>query len=158
VYGNGSGHFLNAWILDAAGEMRQYTFGRVSHTGWQRMTAWFDEKRGWPNGTVGGPDNGRLDFPASFDGFVLDGVPDGQASSGAIYMDEVITTQDPIPAVTPTPPPATTKGALLVGSIDGSQIGRLGGLLGLGLCLGLLLVWERPGLAIRRWRQHRAQA
>ena len=105
VYGNGSDHFLNAWIQDAVGEVRQYTFGRITHQGWLQMTAWFDEERGWPNSHISGPDNGIIDYPASFYAFVLDGVPDGQASSGVIYLDEVFITQQPIPQPSPTPPP-----------------------------------------------------
>jgi len=89
VYGDGSGHFLNAWIKDSAGEIRQYTFGRVSHQGWRQMTARFDDGAGWPNGPISGTNNGQLDFPAQFYAFVLDGVPDGSASRGAIYMDDL---------------------------------------------------------------------
>jgi hypothetical protein len=88
VYGDGSGHFLNAWLRDRAGEVRQYTFGQVTHQGWQQMTAAFDDARGWPNVRISGADNGRLDFPASLTSIVLDGVPDGQASKGTIYIDE----------------------------------------------------------------------
>jgi hypothetical protein len=97
VYGNGSGHFLNTWVQDAAGELRQYTFGRVTHKGWKQMTAWLDDGMGWPNSHISGPDNGRLDFPVAFYALVLDGVPDGQASSGVVYLDEVSSTQQPMP-------------------------------------------------------------
>ncbi|MBN1921956.1 MAG: protein kinase [Anaerolineae bacterium] len=89
VYGDGSSHFLNAWVKDSAGEIRQYTFGRVSHQGWRQMTARFDDSAGWPNGPIAGTNNGQLDFPAQFFAFVLDGVPDGSASRGAIYLDEL---------------------------------------------------------------------
>ena len=106
VYGNGSGHYLNAWIKDAAGEVRQYTFGKVMHNGWEQMTAWFDETTGWPNGHISGPDDGRLSFPASLAALVLDGVPDNRASSGVIYLDEVtVVGQGGVPVVIlPTPP------------------------------------------------------
>ncbi|MDW8270445.1 MAG: flagellar filament outer layer protein FlaA, partial [Anaerolineae bacterium] len=104
VHGNGSGHFLNAWIQDAAGEIRSYTFGQIRHQGWQRMVAWFDERRGWPNGHIGGPDDGGLTFPVRLYALVLDGVPDGQASSGVIYVDDIFVTSDPIPLPTPPPP------------------------------------------------------
>jgi tRNA A-37 threonylcarbamoyl transferase component Bud32 len=97
VYGDGSGHFLNAWIQDSASEVRAYTFGRIQHTGWQLMTAWFDEGRGWPNGHISGPDNGQLDYPVRFQALVLDGVPDGRASSGVIYLDEIVVTDEPLP-------------------------------------------------------------
>jgi uncharacterized protein YraI len=89
VYGDRSGHYLNAWVQDAAGEVRAYTFGQILHSGWQQMTARFDDSRGWPNGTISGPDNGRLDFPVRLAALVLDGVPDGAASSGVIYLDEM---------------------------------------------------------------------
>lgn len=113
VYGDGSGHFLNAWLSDANGEVRAYTFGRINHQGWQQMTAWFDDQAGWPNGHISGPDNGQLDSPAALYGLVLDGVPDGQASRGAVYLDELLITQAPPPVAAPTtsPPATATSGA-----------------------------------------------
>ena len=155
VHGNGSGHFLNAWILDAAGEVRQYTFGRITHQGWQPMTAWLDERRGWPNGNVSGPNNGALDYPASFYAVVLDGVPDGQASSGVIYLDEILITQEAIPAPAPTtaPRPPATGNARLPGQPTLAQTAGAGGLLGFGVLLGLFLVPSWPGRAAGRWRR-----
>lgn len=105
VYGNGSGHFLNAWVQDADGEVRSYTFGQVQHRGWQQMIAWFDEKRSWPNGHISGPDDSKLRYPASLYALVLDGVPDGQASTGVIFLDEMFSTQDAIPTANPTAQP-----------------------------------------------------
>lgn len=105
VYGNGSNHFLNVWVQDAAGEVRAYTFGQIKHQGWQQMTAWLDETRGWPNGHISGADDGRLTYPAHLYAVVLDGVPDGQGSSGAIYLDDLFSTQDSIPAAAPTAVP-----------------------------------------------------
>ncbi len=120
VYGDGSGHFLNIWLRDAGGERRSYTFGPVGQAGWQQMTAWFDDARGWPNGHIDGPDNGQVDFPVSLNALVLDGVPDGQASRGVIYVDEMATTVEPIarptasptapPEASPTPAPTTESG------------------------------------------------
>ncbi|MHB0877678.1 MAG: protein kinase domain-containing protein [Anaerolineae bacterium] len=89
VYGDGSGHFLNAWIRDSAGEIRQYSFGQITHQGWQQMTAPFNEAAGWPNAHIDGPDSGGLDYPVSLYAIVLDGVPDGQASKGVIYLDDI---------------------------------------------------------------------
>lgn len=160
VYGNNSGHFLNVWIRDSAGEVRQYTFGRIRHNGWQRMTAWFDDNRGWPNGHISGPDNGVLDFPVRFYAFVLDGVPDGQASSGTIYIDEVFVTTQPLPTPTqppPAPPPrsATTRSALLPGAPTLSQVLRTVGMLGFGLLAGLLLIVEEPQRSFRRRKKSR---
>jgi len=97
VYGDGSGHFLNVWIRDGGGEIRQYTFGRVWHRGWQAMTAWFNDNAPWPQGHISGPDNGRLDDPVYFYALVFDGVPDGQASSGVIYIDEIAAVYEMIP-------------------------------------------------------------
>lgn len=160
VYGNSSGHFLNIWAQDAAGEVRSYTFGQIRHQGWQQMMAWFDEQRGWPNGHISGPDDGRLGFPASLYAFVLDGVPDGQASSGTIYLDEVFVTTQPIqrvptPAPTAPPPQTTTRSSLLPGIPPLSQTARAGGLLSFGFLLGVALVVDQPTRVLRRWRRCR---
>ncbi len=153
VYGNESGHFLNAWIQDAAGEVRSYTFGQVQHQGWQQMTAWFDEQRGWPNSHISGPDSGNLDFPVKFYALILDGVPDGQPSSGTIYIDEVFVTTQPIPpppTPTRTPPNKTTRSSLLRSIPSLGQTARTGGLLSFGFLIGLALIVDRPMQAIRR--------
>ncbi len=92
VFGDGSGHFLNAWVQGSDGEVRSYTFGRINHQGWQPMTAALDDSAGWPNGHISGADNGALDFPARLYGLVLDGVPDGAASQGTIYLDDITAT------------------------------------------------------------------
>lgn len=158
VYGDGSGHFLNAWIQDAAGEIRSYTFGQIRHLGWQPMTAWFDEGRGWPNGHIGGPDDGRLTFPVKLYALVLDGVPDGQGSGGVIYLDEIFATTEPIPQPTPPPPPppgpppSTTSSALLPRPPQRSEIAHLGGVLSLGMLLGLVLLVDHPAGARRHRR------
>lgn len=89
VNGDGSGHFLNAWVQGSDGEVRSYTFGRIDHQGWQRMSAALDDSAGWPNGHISGTDNGALDYPARLYGLILDGVPDGVASQGTIYLDDI---------------------------------------------------------------------
>lgn len=165
VYGDGYGHYLNAWVQDAASEVRSYTFGRITHQGWQQMTAWFDEQRGWPNVHIRGTDNGVIDYPAYFYAFVLDGVPDGHASTGVIYLDEVFVTYEAIPKPTPTPmpppppptPTATTRGALLPDIPSVAQTARVGGMLSFGFLLGLLLVIEKPGQVTHRGRRDRGQ-
>ena len=164
VYGNSSEHFFDVWVQDAANEIRAYTFGRITHQGWQQMIAWFDEQRGWPNGHISGPDNGILDYPVRFYAFVLDGVPDGQASSGVIYLDEVFITQQPIPQPSPPPPPpppppptATTRSALLPGIPTPAQTATVGGMLSFGFLLGLLLVTDKSGQVTRRERPDRGQ-
>ena len=94
VFGDGSGHFLNAWIRDAQGEVRQFTFGQVSHKdSWQPMMLRLDTTAPWPQGHISGPDNGRLDFPLSLEALVLDGVPDGAASKGVLYLDDLMSGQ-----------------------------------------------------------------
>jgi len=124
VYGNGSGHFLNSWIQDAAGQRWQFSFGQIKHTGWQQMQARLDPGQGWPNGKVMGDTGAKtITYPVQFLALVLDGVPDGVASSGAIYVDdlsagagrsaaggaEATATPPPrlLPASTATPAPAS---------------------------------------------------
>ena len=103
VYGEGAGHYLNVWIKDKAGEVRAYTFGQIKHQGWQQLTAWFDDRAPWPVGNISGTDNQALDYPVSLFALVLDGVPDKQASRGAIYLDDVRVTTAPIAAASVTP-------------------------------------------------------
>lgn len=89
VYGDGSAHFLNTWIRDNQGETWQFTFGRVTHTGWQQMTAWLDTSAKWPAGPVGGPSNGQVDYPIDFRALVLDDAPDKYKGQGVIYIDDL---------------------------------------------------------------------
>lgn len=136
VYGDGSGHFLNAWIQDSAGEVRQYTFGRIYHTGWQLVSAPFDEGRGWPNSHISGSDNGALDYPVSFYAFLLDGVPDGAASTGTIYIDDVLTSHQAAPEATTAP---ATGSAYLPTASNPLQERRAGGAVVLILLTGFAL-------------------
>lgn len=89
VYGDGSTHFLNAWVQDAKGQLWQFTFGRIQHTGWQEMTAVFDTSRGWPNQAIDTPNDTTLDSPLSLYALVLDGYDNNRASSGEIYVDDL---------------------------------------------------------------------
>jgi hypothetical protein len=90
VYGDGSGHFLNAWIQDAQEEVRQFTFGRVEHAdSWQLMTLALDTSAGWPQSHISGPDNGLLDYPLRLFGLVLD-AEGSPATSGVIYLDDLM--------------------------------------------------------------------
>ena len=91
VYGDGSGHMLNVWLADGTNQVRQYTFGQIKHQGWQQMTAPLDDAAGWPNVHISGPDTHKLSYPATLNALVLDGVPDGTASKGAIYIDDLTT-------------------------------------------------------------------
>jgi hypothetical protein len=104
VYGDGSGHFLNAWIKDAAGQTWQMTFGQVKHTGWQQMAAMLDPGQPWPSGPISGTDNGAIDYPISFQALVLDDVPDTYSGSGTIYIDD-LNSQEGTAQPTPTPMP-----------------------------------------------------
>jgi Tol biopolymer transport system component len=92
VYGDGSNHFLNAWIKDSQAEIRQFTFGQVAHTGWQPMTLQLDTSAPWPQAHISGTDNGNLDFPISLQGFVLDVAPRAGVSryNGSIYLDDLV--------------------------------------------------------------------
>ena len=89
VYGDGSTHFLNAWVRDANGAVWQVSFGRINHTGWQMMVALLDLNAGWPNGHVSGPKSGRLAYPLQLHALVLDGYTSDQPFSGIIYVDDL---------------------------------------------------------------------
>ncbi len=80
--------------------VRSYTFGQITHEGWLPLVAMIDEELDWPTGHIDGPDNGVLDTPARFHAFVLDGVPDGQASQGTIFIDEISTIDDDVTIIT----------------------------------------------------------
>jgi len=151
VYGDGSGNMLNAWLSDSTGQVRQYTFGAIKHQSWQQMTAPLDDAAGWPNVHISGPDSGKLSFPARLSALVLDGVPDGAASTGTIYIDDVTTStqvvgQTPGGSTAAAAPAAAAAAAALtgriavpifandrraydtyVGSIDGSNLQRVNG-------------------------------
>ena len=122
VYGDGSGHFLNVWLRDAGGQVRQYTFGQIKHQGWQQLTAALDDAAGWPNVHISGPDTGKLNFPISLSALVLDGVPDGKASTGTIYIDD-LSTVGPAAAGAPAAQAAVTASPAAVAA--SSLSGRL---------------------------------
>ncbi|MGE5603123.1 MAG: hypothetical protein ACM30E_08730, partial [Nitrososphaerales archaeon] len=92
VFGDGSGHFLNAWVQDSQGEVRAFHFGAIGAAGtWQKLTAPLDTTAPWPQGHISGPDNGKIDYPIKLYALVLDGIPDGAASQGTIYLDDIMT-------------------------------------------------------------------
>jgi hypothetical protein len=105
IYGDGSRHFLNIWIIDGAGETWQFTFGQIDHTGWQQMTANLDPQQRWPITHIDGPSNGAVDYPISFHALVLDDVPENYIGSGTVYVDDLTSSRDTRPP-TPTPPPS----------------------------------------------------
>lgn len=89
VYGDGSTHFLNAWVQDARGQLWQFTFGRINHTGWRTMTAPFDLGLDWPNQAVGAAKTNAPIYPLRFYALVLDGHASDQAFQGVIYLDDL---------------------------------------------------------------------
>lgn len=88
VYGDQSGHFVNAWIQDAEGQVWGMNLGSITFNGWQQMSGAIDPTREWPSGKVFGPDNGRIDYPIRFYGIVLDR-PGGGPRTGTIYIDDI---------------------------------------------------------------------
>ena len=89
VYGDGSGLFLNAWIQDSQGEVRQFPLGRIQHSdSWQPMVLTLDPTAPWPQVHISGPDNGTIDYPVSLYGLVLD-AEGSPAKSGQIFIDDL---------------------------------------------------------------------
>ena len=104
VYGNGSGHFLNVWIQDSGGQVWQVPLGRIGSVGWKQMFGTIAAGQAWPWAHVSGPDNGKVDYPISFYGLVLDDNPDGYTGRGTIYVDDIAFGQTAIAATSgPTP-------------------------------------------------------
>lgn len=89
VYGDGSGHFLNAWIIDAEGETWQTPLGQITHTGWKQMIGYIVPGQNWPWTHISGPDNDVVDYPIRFRGIVLDDYTDSYTGSGVIFVDDV---------------------------------------------------------------------
>ncbi len=170
VYGDGSGHFLNAWIRDSQSELRSFTFGQVNHTGWQEMTASLDTTAPWPQAHISGPDNGVLDFPISLDSFVFDGVPDGGGPfSGAIYLDDLSTSD--VAAAQPTISAAAATAAPVVqaektptqAAVSGPPAGLTGHIAytsgtGDGTGVSVLDVANRNTWDLRPWARQPAMA
>jgi tRNA A-37 threonylcarbamoyl transferase component Bud32 len=88
VYGDGSGHLINAWIEDAQQQVWSVHLGAVSFVGWQQLSGLIDANRSWPSGQVFGPDNGVIDYPIRFYALVLDR-PGAGPMSGQIYLDDI---------------------------------------------------------------------
>jgi hypothetical protein len=89
VNGNGSGHYLNAWIVDDDNERWSVPFGRVTHQGWKEMIGRIDENQKWPWGRVSGNGNNTVDYPIRFYALVLDDSPDTFTGTGTIYLDDL---------------------------------------------------------------------
>ena len=101
VYGDGSEHYLNVWVIDSKNEVRQFTFGQIAHKdAWQPMTAQLDTNAPWPQDHISGPDNGKLDYPIKLYALVLDSVSD-KPTQGTIYLDALVTDEAPVAKSTP---------------------------------------------------------
>ncbi len=118
VYGDGSGHFLNAWIEDAQGQVWSVHLGALSFSGWQQLTGQVAADRPWPSGKVSGPDNERIDYPIRFYAIVLDR-PGSGPSSGEVYLDDIAVAQ--VAVVTPPESTLTPQ----AGEPAPGQIGRI---------------------------------
>ena len=88
VYGDGSGHFVNAWIQDAKGEVWSIHLGKANHTGWKKLKGDIAPDLPWPSGHVFGPENDKIDYPIRFYGIVLDR-PGSGSTEGEIYFDNI---------------------------------------------------------------------
>jgi len=88
VYGDGSGHYLNFWIQDAANEIWSVHLGAITGSGWQLLKGDLIPNLPWPNGHISGPDNGKVDYPVRFHSLVLDRPALGPGQ-GAIYIDRL---------------------------------------------------------------------
>jgi hypothetical protein len=107
VYSDNSGHFFNVWIKDAGGQVWQVPLGRVYGSGWRQLAGYIMTDQKWPWAHISGPDNGQVDYPLQFYGFVLDAV-DSYSGSGTIYIDDISvwrTDRLPTPVAEATQPP-----------------------------------------------------
>lgn len=109
VYGDNSGHYLNCWIKDAMGEVWQFSFGQIQHTGWQQMNAPLDVLGAWPADHVSGLANGVLDYPINFHALLLDDAPDSHMGSGVIYIDGLSCAEGPVMVSPPVVSPAQSS-------------------------------------------------
>lgn len=91
VYGDGSGHYLNAWIIDNEDETWQVPLGRITHSGWSLMSGQIEVGQDWPWAHISGPENDVVDYPIRFRAFVLDDLANDYVGEGVIYLDDVAT-------------------------------------------------------------------
>jgi len=130
VYGDGSGHYLNAWIIDQAGETWQVPLGRITHKGWKEMEGTIATGQAWPWIHISGPDNGAVDYPIRFRGLVLDDLNPDYTGSGTIYLDDlsVATDASVVSAGTGATPEAQSTATTVAPSV-GQLIFTAGGVL-----------------------------
>lgn len=88
VYGDGSTHGLKVWIRDAEGEVLQFVLGPVGAPGWHFLQTPIGGEVESGNVIVSGS-NRRLDFPAAFQGIVLDDIVDAFVGEGTIWIDDL---------------------------------------------------------------------
>jgi hypothetical protein len=126
VYGDGSGHFLNLWIMDAQDEIWSVHLGKVGGTGWRQMSGSLAPGLPWPAGHVTGPDNNAVDYPVRFYALVLDR-PGAGAQQGTIYIDEITAWAGNV-AAPPQPPvaqPTATTAAQPTAQPPSGDVGRI---------------------------------
>jgi hypothetical protein len=120
VYGDGAGLLLNAWVQDAQGQVWQFSFGRIQHTGWRELVARLDPGLGWPNVRISGQTTTDAPiYPLRFYGFVVDGL-DNQDYQGTLYFDDLFTASVALSstgAATATPAPLNQTAEQSAGSI-----------------------------------------
>ena len=124
VFGDGSGHYLNAWITDANNQTWQVPFGRVTHTGWKQMEGRINVDQAWPWTHISGPDNGQVDYPIRFRAFVLDDRSNDYIGQGKIYLDDLTVGTGTAGAQPTTAPGATAAPGATVTAPTG-QIGAI---------------------------------
>jgi hypothetical protein len=129
VYGDGSGHFFNAWIIDGGGQTWQVPFGQIFHTGWRQMTGYIVVGQPWPWTHISGPNNGQVDYPIRFRAFVLDDYTDTYVGQGVIYIDDLTATTVTNPGVVASPavPTGAPSGSATMtpGSSSPGTLGRI---------------------------------
>lgn len=130
VYGDGSGHFLNAWIMDARDEIWSVHLGKTAGARWRQMTGTIDPNRPWPSGHVSGEENGAIDYPIKFYALVLDR-PGSGPQAGSIYIDDVsVWRGEAVAQATPTagaavPPLAATATTTAAAPPSSGEIGHI---------------------------------
>jgi serine/threonine protein kinase len=125
VYGDGSGHLLNAWVQDAQNEIWSVHLGKVRNPGWQQMVGTLDPSLTWPSGHVSGPDNGTVDYPVRFYALVLDR-PGSGTQTGQIFIDDVSAWKGKqIAQATATPGAAQPTPTLEAGGPPPGEIGHI---------------------------------
>ncbi len=149
VYGNGSGHYLNAWVTDSAGTEWAFTFGRITFTGWKQLVAKFDLAPGWPNSAIAPTNRTKITMPmVSFNALVLDAVPHNQASQGVIFLDDIFPLTDT--GVDTTPNTAINASCEITLPLDNASVSGMVPVIGTAASSATFDHWEiahRPATA-----------